>query len=371
MTLPKYLPLFRFFPVPFFVILTFLFVMPAVADVPKPQGDERDEIINSELQAAAEREKVTADDQTQENLKEIQENIGSDMDAQAGNTMPDQEMVDTSSDGLSDQEPSVSGRKPRGKFELGTEYYTYKYTEVIGVKVTGKKGGLVGSYTSRPWENQRIKSFKDIFSGKNKINMFKVEGRLSYGAVDYSGSGTWGGIPDWNFEGRVLVGDDIPVMSATRLTPYLGFGYRHLFNKFSVAPARNVEGIDYSSGYDRLSNYFYIPVGLEAETHLTSHWSLGLKSEFDFFLWGKQISKLDKSVDKNDVNAGFPRVNNDQKKGLGWRASARLTRESEKFDIFAEPFFRYWHISDSVADNGFYEPNNKTWECGINTGVKF
>ncbi len=266
------------------------------------------------------------------------------------------------------------------KFDLGTEAYSYKYTENIGVRDKGIKGGLIAAFTYKWHENEIIKRARDLISEGNQFNSFKLEGRLSYGTVDYQGSGSWDGIPDWNFEGRGLLNYDIALHEKFVMTPYLGIGYRYLFNQFSDLPSRVIDGQAYYSGYDRESSYFYLPVGLENKIHFTDDWSLSLKGEFDIFLWGKQISHFEDQVTTSGLNARFSEMENKQKKGLGWRYSARLSKAVKDIEIFVEPFVRYWHIKDSKTSNIIqagsvvgtgWEPDNKTWEYGASIGAKF
>lgn len=266
-------------------------------------------------------------------------------------------------------------------FELGTEVYYYKYTERIGVKDAGMKGGLLGAYQYQISENLPVDEWEGFFNSTNKINSIRIEGRVSYGEVDYEGSGTWDGIPDWNFETRALLGYDIPFSEDFRLTPVLGLGYRYLYNEFSVVPARTINGTRYYSGYDRESTYVYIPLGLESESRFADDWSLLLKTEVDFFVWGVQVSHFENMVDNTGSSGGYDQLENVQKRGWGWRGSARLARKTGPIDIFVEPFIRYWHINDSEwksitaggSETGYIgqEPDNKTWEYGINMGLNF
>lgn len=209
---------------------------------------------------------------------------------------------------------------------------------------------------------------------------------MSYGEVKYEGSGTWSGIPDWNFETRALLGMEMPIEDQIVITPYVGLGYRYLFNEFSVLPAQVINGQQYYSGYDRESTYVYIPLGVEAEKKFATAWSLALKGELDIFVWGKQASHLENMVDQTGANAGYDKLENTQKHGFGLRTSFRVAHKTDRLEIFFEPFIRYWHIEDSefsfVTAGGSYicsgnlcsggiEPDNKTWEYGLNMGARF
>lgn len=272
------------------------------------------------------------------------------------------------------------------RFELAPEMYYYKYTEVIGVKTDGWKYGLRGAFTHRFSERKPIESLRDIFSAGQMFNVMKLEGRASFGEVDYEGSGTESGIPDYNVEARATFGYDIPVSEQLVFTPYAGLGYRYLYNQFSDTPAKTIGGLSYYSGYDRESTYVYLPLGVETELRMDHGWALMLTGEFDYLLDGTQVSHLEDMHDSAGNTSGLDKLENDQRDGIGWRASLKLTKETPRFDWFNEIFVRYWHIDDSEFQfitvgggllcegnlcSGGIEPDNKTWEVGMSMGAKF
>ena len=86
--------------------------------------------------------------------------------------------------------------------------------------------------------------------------------KLGYGQVDYTsnGTGTMTGISDYQFEISGAFGLGLEGTSI-RTTPYIGGGFRYLLN---------ASGLQQSStghyGYDRVSRYVYIPIGINIET---------------------------------------------------------------------------------------------------------
>ena len=365
-------------------------------DVPTPLGSERDSLIERDIQNAARRAEYQGREQTQEQFREFEDKVSGDIDdiktkfeenAQMQKVdVPLQERNLPTEDYSLDARGYNSFAESPHQFEVGTEIYSYKYTERIGVKDTGIKYGLTGAYQYRFSENESIYTWNDFLHATNKLNIFRLEARASYGEVDYEGSGTWDNIPDWNFETRGLLGLEIPVRDWAIITPFAGLGYRYLFNEFSVVPSQNIGGQQYYSGYDRESTYIYIPLGVETKKEFDENWSLSFINEVDFFIWGKQITHLEDSADQNGVSAGYDELENKQEKGFGWRTSARLTKRMDRFEVFIEPFFRYWHIEDSEFSfvtaggallctgnlcSGGIEPDNKTWEYGVNMGAKF
>jgi hypothetical protein len=82
------------------------------------------------------------------------------------------------------------------------------------MKIEGPRAGVTGAYTYvRPerW-------------------FFKVDGRYAYGSLDYEGSGTLESVPDSILEARAVFGKDFFPGSGLSLSPFVGFGYRYLYN---------------------------------------------------------------------------------------------------------------------------------------------
>jgi len=233
--------------------------------------------------------------------------------------------------------------KARHTWEIGPEISYIQYEEPGMMKDKGMMYGIAASY-----------AYHNRF-------MFKAEGKFAYGQVDYDGA-TWDGtpvtlksIPDYMLEIRGLLGYDYFVKAYT-ITPYLGIGYRWLNdNSQQQSPA----------GYKRITNYLYIPIGLELVADLSKGWFLGATGEYDLFLRGKQISYL------GDVDPSYNNVENDQKKGYGVRGSISIAKKSEKIGFAIEPYIRYWNISDSDINMYGLEPKNISTEIGCKLAVTF
>ena len=251
------------------------------------------------------------------------------------------------------QSESSSGKKQQKEvWEIGTELSYIKYEEPDVMDETGTMFGIVGSYIYR--DN----------------GMFKAEGKWSYGQVDYDGQlqdgtpYTISGIDDYMLEIRGLAGYDFSVLKTITVTPYVGFGYRYLNDDTSIDAA----------GYERESNYFYSPIGIEAINNLKDGWSLGAKVEFDIFWAGIQKSHI------SDIAAGLNDIKNDQEDGYGVRGSIKIQKEGDKIDFLIESFLKYWNIGESktsdITYNGSYigygyEPKNNSIEIGGKLAVKF
>jgi hypothetical protein len=162
----------------------------------------------------------------------------------------------------------------------------------------------------------------------------------------------------------VVAGMDV-VGSSVSFSPFLGLGYRYLYN----------DSRGYSTtgaiGYRRESNYIYAPAGLTARFHLGDRWVLAPTLEADIFVRGRQASKL------SDTGLGLMDVTNEQKGGRGHRVSLML--EKDHWAIGA--WTHYWHIKDSdlqcvtAVVNGVclagLEPENYTRESGLEIRYRF
>lgn len=257
------------------------------------------------------------------------------------------------------------------QIDVGTEFSHFQYEEPGFMEDKGYLYGVFGNISHRISENQPIKSFADIFGNGNTLNAYELDGRFSFGYVDYesTNTGTLDDIRDYIIELRGTAGYDIPLCSSFTLTPYIGLGYRYLND--DSAGERTSTG---AAGYERESNYFYLPLGLNGVADLGSGWTVGLRGEFDIFLYGQQKSHL------SDAIAGLGDVTNDQEDGYGLRASLKVMKETEAANFFIEPFVRYWHIDDSEISAVTYqgvlvgfglEPENKSTEVGFRAGINF
>ena len=256
--------------------------------------------------------------------------------------------------GRAQVEPSDSGAVlQRHAFDTGQEVYHFKYKEPGLMEEKGIFYGLTLGYTRRSW----VPASPEESPSHNKAGaMFRAEGRFAYGRVDYDGAlsdgtpYTMDDIDDFALEGRLLLGWDVLDRHMLH-TPYAGIGYRYLNDDLSV---------DWY-GYERESNYLYLPVGYQFDSKSTDGWSWGARAEYDVFLWGNQKSRL------GDV--GLSDVDNRQTSGFGYRASIKVQHKQKNGILIIEPFFRYWDINDSRIEYTYwgsgYEPANETTEYGL------
>jgi len=250
-------------------------------------------------------------------------------------------------------EEVLAGEENFHTWDLGTEISYITYKEPAYMKNRGMMYGIIGSYAY----HQGL--------------MFKVEGKVSGGQVDYTSSdtGEMDNLNDYMFEFRGMGGYDFLIGQTMVINPYAGLGYRYL-NDDSAGMTTTTGAV----GYERESNYFYSPIGVAATMDFDNGWSCGLSVEYDLFWQGVQKSYL------SDANLNFNDVENDQEEGYGCRASLQLKKKGQKFSFLLEPFVRYWKISDSeeslvtyagVIYGYGYEPKNESLEAGIKISTQF
>ena len=232
----------------------------------------------------------------------------------------------------------------RRGWEVGGQVAKYHYEEPNFAKLDGNRGGFVGAYT---------------FTNPNRVYS-RIDLRASYGSLKYEGSGNLDDVPDWIVEARAVVGRDFLVSASVALSPYVGLGYRYLYN--------DLRG--YSStgaiGYRRYSNYVYVPLGLTSRFGAGERWVVAPTVEYDAFLGGRQYSQL------TDTRTGLSDASNTQKHGRGYRAYLMLENGRWAFG----PWLHYWKIKDSdVVPIGLnrtgMEPENWTREYGVELRYRF
>ena len=232
---------------------------------------------------------------------------------------------------------------------VGVTLTGYKYDEPGTMTLKATKVGLdyTGTYAiGSQWPN------------RNEGWFLRTDVRFATGKADYSSpiSGTLNDREDWYYEVRGLVGKDFD-MGSYVLAPYIGVGFRHLYN--------DLRGITttFARGYRRESNYTTLPIGVTHKMNLSGGSQLHTTVEYMHLIKGQQKSKL------TDSNPLTPDVSLNQGSGYGLRLSSMM-----RFDTWSVgPTLTYWNISQS--DFGgiplVFEPKNKTYEFGIKAAYHF
>lgn len=251
-------------------------------------------------------------------------------------------------------QPSQPPALRRILFDIGAEVYQYEYEEPGVMEMDGMFYGIRFGVTDHTW----VPSSPQSHSADGGM-MFRADGRLAFGQQLHYDGALMDGTPytsdnndDWVFEGRLALGNDWLHRNALH-TVYAGIGYRYLNDDSSSDP----------SGYERESNYLYVPIGYQFDSSHAMGWSFGFGAEFDVFIVGIQRSHL------SDVSLEYSDIDNRQNTGYGYRASVKLQHKSKTGIFVVEPFIRYWDIDDSeyeyVAPETYFEPANETTEIGI------
>jgi hypothetical protein len=221
--------------------------------------------------------------------------------------------------------------------------------------------GVVGSYTFRDSRDTRSTPVAADEGTPASWSTLRFEGRLSAGEVDYDGSFMDGtplstsGTDDLLIDVRLLWGREWQPARFVDAV-YGGLGYRYL----------NDDSSEQLGGYERESNYLYVPLGARKDFALTNRWDLSLTGEFDVLLVGRQISHL------ADADPDLPTVRNWQWPGFGAGLFVDFRRAGRDFDFALSPFLRYWWVDESdTSEDGFYEPENNTLEYGLSFVVRF
>jgi hypothetical protein len=240
--------------------------------------------------------------------------------------------------------------------ELGISVSSYSYEEPsLGMSNKGDKFGVnhLGAKTlNGEW-------------------FIKDDVRFAYGSVDYVGSGYQPSTPDWYLDARGLIGLDIQGGNAM-YSPFIGIGYRYLFN--------DLRGYSSSGaiGYRRESNYLYVPIGLTHRFKLDESAVLATTLEFDHLLSGRQVTHLSDLIGHSGYSSA-PDVTNGQDSGFGLRADMMYEMDDWAFG----PFLNIWRIKESdailkpITKNGstawyfFSEPENRTSEFGLRLKFMF
>ena len=170
---------------------------------------------------------------------------------------------------LAGTSPEANPLATRPGWELGGQIAHYRYLEPDFAKLSGNRAGIVVTGTAV--------STAGVFS--------RFDFRESYGRLKYEGSGTKDGVPDWILEARVVAGLDW-VGHSVSLSPYLGLGYRYLYNDLRGYTSTG------GGGYRRESNYIYAPVGLTARFHLGDRWILAPTFEAEIFTRGRNPTPI-------------------------------------------------------------------------------
>tara|TARA_B100000085_G_C18512829_1_gene500422 strand:- start:279 stop:1115 length:837 start_codon:yes stop_codon:yes gene_type:complete len=242
--------------------------------------------------------------------------------------------------------------------ELTLDITSYTYREVDpndNFFMEDKSAPFLYSLGLRNWGDDTATS-----NTKSTNFSFLYTLEYSFGNVDYSSAGT-GTMKKQYYKSRLeYYLSTSSRVGANDLLPYIGLGYRDLLDDsgFKTSSTNHL-------GYDRLSKYYYVPIG--AIWYISDR--LSLKSQYNYFLEGKQISFL------NEILPNTYTVNPENTQRLGWGIDLTLrSKLNKKWSTYG--FFRSWNVedSDSVSCSALVycmEPKNQTHEIGAGISYHF
>ena len=242
--------------------------------------------------------------------------------------------------------------------ELTLDISSYSYREVDqndNFFMEDKSAPFIYGVGIRNWgDNKKNPNVRNT----NWMLLYTLE--YSFGNIDYNSAGT-GTMKKQYYKGRLetYISTDRGV-GANDLLPYIGVGYRDLLDDsgFKMSSTNHI-------GYDRLSQYYYIPVG--AIWYISD--SLSLKSQYNHFIEGKQTSFL------NEVLPNIYSINPINTQRLGWGIDLTLrSKLNNKWSYYG--FYRSWSIEDSDLASCSpliycVEPKNQTHELGASISYQF
>ncbi len=242
--------------------------------------------------------------------------------------------------------------------ELTLDITSYTYREVDpndNFFMEDKSAPFLYSLGLRNWGDDTATS-----NTKSTNFSFLYTLEYSFGNIDYSSAGT-GTMEKQYYKSRLeYYLSTSSRVGANDLLPYIGLGYRNLLDDsgYKTSSTNHL-------GYDRLSKYYYVPIG--AIWYISD--SLSLKSQYNYFLQGKQISFL------NEILPNTYTVNPENTQRLGWGIDLTLrSKLNKKWSTYG--FFRSWNVedSDSVSCSALIycmEPKNQTHEIGAGISYHF
>ena len=242
--------------------------------------------------------------------------------------------------------------------ELTFDMTSYSYREVDqndNFFMEDKSAPFLFSMGIRNWGDDKSISKIGI---SNWISLYTLE--YSFGNIDYTSAGT-GTMKKEYYKSRLeYYVSTVSRVGANDLKPYIGLGYRDLLDDsgFKRSSTNHL-------GYDRLSQYYYIPIG--AIWYLSE--KVSLKSQYNYLLQGKQTSFL------NEVLPNTYSVNPENTQRIGWGVDLTLrSKLDNRWSTYG--FIRSWNIEDSDLTSCSpliycMEPKNQTHEIGAGISYNF
>ena len=188
---------------------------------------------------------------------------------------------------------------------------------------------------------------------------------LFSGYTDYesANSGSMQDTAHKGYTSSLLFHHDIVIAPVATLSPFFGIAYRELEDdKTGKRTTTN------ATGYYRLSEYTYVPLGADLYYQITPQWRLAVKGQWNSLAYARHTTQFSgDAIPKNQHN------------GYGYLVEAGLAYIDHSYQVGISLFSQYWKIQDSeietVTINGLtatmYEPENETKESGYRLSLSF
>lgn len=281
--------------------------------------------------------------------------------------------------------------------------YALFFSQPNEVEKKARLFGFHGSYTWHTHPQNSPRKGKDFMKNSPLPDFIRFEGNFSWGKLKYDSfaTGEMNNFDAWKIDARALLGLDFSNQdNSLTISPYTGFGYRRFTDEAGGWVDNFV--VDYAR-YPVKHSYYYIPIGIEAYKTINHNWDAVLKLEGDAIIAGGityHLSEIPGQFDWEDFNTGLPIVvspinaTSDIKSGYGIKTSFKLIKKLNEINFFTEPFFEFWRVNKTKAEqlhasatNGneyvsvnendgspykpLFEPLNYTLEYGVRLGVQF
>ncbi len=142
------------------------------------------------------------------------------------------------------------------EFEMSFEISKITYREPNFMKETGAMYGINARYTHHSKTSINKPDFSSFGDPEEEMfTMYRLEGRYSWGSLDYDsqGTGSMEGVKDHIFEARALAGLDVKYDQKTMVTPYLGLGFRYLYDDLRGETTTGAIGYRRKQQYPKMS----------------------------------------------------------------------------------------------------------------------
>ena len=214
--------------------------------------------------------------------------------------------------------------KPNSTISTFVEVRKYQYDEP----------DIMSKYSDLPLFGLGIDYFAPMNTGQLHTRI-----KYSTGMTDYSSKNTGKTYDDIT---HVFTLESVYALNVEKFQLFSGIGYRWLYDDWGGKTSTTGH-----STYDRRSRYLYVPIGFSYRNRSNRI----ISTQLNVLVSGNQKSYLGAVSNAGDISK-------DQNAGYGLSVNYKL---NESIHFFSE----YWDIERSETFQGYYEPQNETFETGM------